>query len=227
MNIYNASQIGDKNVTALIYAPPGMGKTTALKYLPGKTLVLDIDRTSQVLKGCNNIDIAEIDNLNIWAEWADTVIELTEKFKGKYDNVCVDNISELERCMLSDLGKKGKNNGVPSQGNYQEMQFRIVNSLRHLKTMNCNIVLTAWEMTDLFTTAEGQQYNRSYPQLNVKIMNNIMGLCDIVGKLAVGTDGKRGFFLTATNSIFAKNQVDERKGCSQDSLILKGDENIG
>lgn len=83
--------------------------------------------------------------------------------------------------------------------------------------------MTAWEMTDLYTTADGQQFNRSYPQLNLKILNNIAGLCDVVAKLTFNDEGKRGFVLSPTNSIFAKNQLDDRKGCLQSELILVGD----
>ena len=50
LQITNAADIKTTKGTYLIYGHPGMGKTTALKYLPGKTLVLDVDRTSKVLK---------------------------------------------------------------------------------------------------------------------------------------------------------------------------------
>ena len=198
-----------------------MGQTTAIKFFPGKTLVLDVDRTSRVLKGCENIDILKVDNINTWDYWEALLLELEKNYKGKYDNIVVDNISELERCILSDLGSRGKNKGVPAQGDYQYMQFRMVNSLRYMKNLDANIIWTAWETTDLYTTAEGHQYNRSYPQINGKILNNILGLCDLVGKMLVDSEGRRGFQLTATNSVFAKNQIDDRKGCLQEELIEK------
>ncbi|HZK02174.1 MAG TPA: AAA family ATPase [Anaerovoracaceae bacterium] len=224
LNIKKATEIKVTKGTYLIYSSPGMGKTTALKFLPGKkTLVLDVDRTTRVLRGCKNIDIAEVDNIDTWKNWEKVVLDLSKNYVGKYDNVAVDNISELERCLLSDLGSQGKNMGVPSIGNYQQMQFRLVNSLRYLKNLNSNIIMTAWEMTDSYTTAEGQQFNRSYPQLNLKILNNIAGLCDVVGKLAINKDGERGFILSPTNSYFAKNQLDDRKHCLQSELILGGD----
>lgn len=219
----NAEDIQTDLGTYLIYGPPGMGKTSAIKYLPGKTLVLDVDRTSRVLKGEKNIDIAYVDNTNTWDYWSKLIIDLEKNHKGKYDNIVVDNISELERCMLSDLGSKGKNNGVPSQGDYQYMQFRIVNSLRYMKNLGSNLIWTAWESTDLFTDANGQHFNRSFPQVNQRIMNNILGLCDVVAKLAVNSEGERGFVLSATNSTYAKNQIDDRKGCLQSELILSGD----
>ena len=220
-NIENAKDIKQERRSYLIYGAPGMGKTTAIKFFPGKTLVLDVDRTSRVLKGCENIDILKVDNINTWDYWEALLLELEKNYKGKYDNIVVDNISELERCILSDLGSRGKNKGVPAQGDYQYMQFRMVNSLRYMKNLDANIIWTAWETTDLYTTAEGHQYNRSYPQINGKILNNILGLCDLVGKMLVDSEGRRGFQLTATNSVFAKNQIDDRKGCLQEELIEK------
>lgn len=227
MQINSAKTIKKKKGTYLIYAQPGMGKTSAIKSFPGKTLVLDIDRTSDVLRGCDNIDIVYVDNIETWKEWQLLIIELSRDFKGKYDNIVVDNISELERCILSDLGSKGKNNGVPSQGNYQEMQFKLVNSLRMMKNLGANIIWTAWETMDEYQDADGRKYNRLYPQINGKILSNISGLCDVVGKLIITAEGKRGFIFTASNSIFAKNQLDNRKGCLQEELILKEGESVG
>lgn len=219
LQITSAADIKTDKGTYLIYAPPGMGKTTAIKYLPGKTLVLDVDRTTRVLKGEKNIDIVYVSNTDTWDEWGKIIVDLENNYKDVYDNIVVDNISELERCLLSDLGSKGKNKGVPSQGDYQYMQFRIVNSLRYMKNLGCNLVWTAWESTDLFTDSSGQQWNRSFPQINHKILNNVLGLCDVVAKLAVNSEGERGFILSATNSTYAKNQLDDRKGCLQSELI--------
>ncbi|WP_242272173.1 AAA family ATPase [Bacillus cereus group sp. BfR-BA-01310] len=219
MQITNASEITNVQKTYLIYGPPGMGKTTSIKYFPGKTLVLDVDRTSKVLRGQENIDIVYVENTNTWEAWEKLILDLDKNYKNVYDNIVVDNISELERCLLSDLGSKGKNKGVPSQGDYQYMQFRVVNSLRYLKNLGANLIWTAWETDDLYIDSSGQQYNRSYPQINKKIMNNVLGLCDVVGRLMVKSDGERGFVLSATNSTYAKNQLDDRQGCVQEELI--------
>jgi phage nucleotide-binding protein len=216
MKITPAKDLTVGNNTYLIYGAPGSGKTTALADLPGKTLVLDIDRTSRVLKGKPNVDVALIDNIHTWDDWNAALAELA---KGHpYQNICVDNISELERCILSDLGSQGKNKGVPAQADYQYMQFKLVNSLRAMKSLNCNIVLTAWETTDIFTDPSGAQYSRFFPQINSKIVNNICGLCDVVAKLLV-KDDKRVFILESQQNVFAKNQIDTRRACLSNELI--------
>lgn len=220
MQINKAIDIKTDKGTYLIYGAPGKGKTTSIKYFPGKTLVLDIDRTSRVLKGEADIDIVYIDNENTWEDWGKTITELSQNFVGKYDNIVVDNVSELERCILSSLGSAGKNNGVPSQADYQYMQFKLVNSLRYMKNLGSNLIWTAWEEIDLWTDADGSSYNTALPQINRKIRNNVLGLCDVVGRLMVKEDGERGFVLSATDSTYAKNQLDDRKGCMQSELIV-------
>lgn len=220
MKIVKAADIKTDKGTYLIYGAPGKGKTTSVKFFPGKTLVLDIDRTSRVLKGEKNIEIVYIDNENTWEDWGKTITDLSKNFVGKYDNIVVDNVSELERCILSSLGSVGKNNGVPSQADYQYMQFKLVNSLRYMKNLGSNLIWTAWEEIDLWTDADGSSYNTALPQINRKIRNNVLGLCDVVGRLMIKEDGERGFGLSSTDSTYAKNQLDDRKGCMQSELIV-------
>lgn len=227
MKIINAKNLEERPATYLIYGAPGVGKTSTAKFFPGKTLIIDIDRTTRVLKGSENIDIVELDNINTWDSWESLVKDLVNNYKGQYQNIVIDNISELERCILSHLGRRGRNMGVPSQGDYQYMQFRIVNSIRYLKELGGNLIINAWEDSGLFTASNGQQFNRVYPQLNRKILNNIAGLCDVVARLTVTEteDGEeiRGFYLSPTDTIYAKNQLDDRKGCRQEELIINAE----
>lgn len=212
-------------VTALLYCAPGVGKSTTLGVIAekseGRTLILDVDRTfvptmskNEVVKDFSKVDVVQVDNIDTFQSWTDILIELDKLAKdGKlpYENICVDNISELERCILSDLGSKGKNKGVPAQGDYQYMQFKLVNSLRLMKTWGVNIYWTAWETVEQFTNPDGSSYSRLYPKMSLKIVDNICGLCDVVGKIAVGKEGARGILLEATQNVYAKNQRDTRK----------------
>ena len=115
-----------------------------------------------------------------------------------YTTVAVDNISELERCILSDLGAQGKNKGVPAQADYQYMQFKLVNSLRLMKTLGVNVVWTAWQDVRNIVNIDGTQYTQLIPKINQRIVDNICGLCDVVGKIIINKEGRHGILLAAT-----------------------------
>ncbi len=227
MKIEKIGDTKDLPYTALLYCPPGVGKSTAIGLIAeaseGKTLVLDIDRTiertiakNEVVKDTDRLYILKVDNINTFEDWTNTLLELGEMKKNgtlDFENIAVDNISELERCILSDLGSKGKNKGVPAMADYQYMQFKLVNSLRYMKSLGVNIIWTAWEVTEDFTHPDGTKYSRLYPKISTKIVDNICGLCDVVGRIMIDKEGVHRILLEATQNIYAKNQIDTRKHC--------------
>ena len=226
--------------TALLYCKPGVGKSTAIGLIAeaseGNTLVLDVDRTirrtlakGEVVKDVSKVFVQEVDNINTFESWTQLLKDIGAddgKFlkENNITTVAVDNISELERCILADLGAKGKNKGVPAMADYQYMQFKLVNSLRYMKSWNVNVVWTAWEASEQYTHPDGTQYTRLLPKISTKIVDNICGLCDIVGWITVNKDGEHGILLEATTNIYAKNQVDSRKGCKVNEFIIKKEE---
>ena len=221
----------DLPYTMLLYGQPGTGKTTTLgliaqKQEKGKLLIADVDRTSRVLNKLDNTDnvlIRQIDTSNTWDDWTAFMKELEEMHKnGKLkdiETIAVDNISELERGILADLGSKGKNKGVPSMSDYQYMQFKLINSLRFMKSLGVNIVWTAWQTIEDFENIDGSKYSREYPSISRKIVDNVCGLSDIVAKIMVNKEGRRGMIMEGTPNTYAKNQVDDRKGCLAEEFI--------
>lgn len=229
MREIKASDLETSNATYLIYANPGVGKTYSIGYLPGKTLLLDIDHSSSTLirhPNKENITIWELDSSNMWQEWLDVCSELINnksKYEAEYDNIVVDNLTELFKAQLENLGKEGKNAGVPSQANYQQSDFMNLRSLRGLKSLNVRLVFTAWETTMQFNEENGQIITKAVPDIREKIINNYLGLCDVVARLVASKDAegnvKRGFILQPTLSVEAKNRLDDRKGCLVEELI--------
>ena len=213
--------------TALLYCPPGVGKSTAIGLIAqaskGNTLVLDVDRTmertiakKEIVKDSSRMFTVKIDNINTFDDWSNVLKELgamKENGKLDFENIAVDNISELERCILSDLGSKGKNRGVPAQADYQYMQFKLVNSLRYMKTFGVNIIWTAWEDVRSIVSPDGTSYSQIIPKMSAKIVDNICGLCDVVGNIRINKDKEHMVLLEATQNIYAKNQIDDRKFC--------------
>lgn len=223
MKITKATEITNSNSCYLIYGNPGYGKTSTSKYLPGRTLVVNIDKSARVLKGIENIDIADIDTHKIWEEWLDVVKELMSGDAKEYDNIVIDNVSELFRACLANLGREGKNHRVPSQADYQRVDFTIIDSLRALLQLNKRIVFLAWETSDQWTDENGMIYNRAMPDIRSKILNNFLGLTDVVARLVKKTtedgDDVRGFILQPSASVYAKNRLDDRKGCKVEELF--------
>lgn len=227
LKIKPAAEITYDQASYLIYGNQGVGKTTSLKYLPGKTLVIDVDKSSSVLAGEEDIDILEINTADIWDEWNTVVAELIQdkSFAEIYDNIVLDNISELFRSSLEDLGKRGKpqQRGVPGMQDYQRVDYLIMRAIRALKSLNVRLVITAWETTQEFTDETGQSFNRYVPDMRRGIMNNLLGLMDVVGRVVIKKtedDGiVRGFILQPSASTVAKNRLDDRRGCEVSELV--------
>ena len=60
MQVLKATDLTEGKITGLIYSIPGMGKTTLLGTLPGKTLIIDVDKGTSVLRGNPKVDIVRL-----------------------------------------------------------------------------------------------------------------------------------------------------------------------
>lgn len=218
MDITNGAQITkSKKAKIIIYSKPGNGKTTVARLLPGKTLVLDIDGTSQVLAGYENVDVAHIDGSNPH----DSILQFYAIAKAnisKYDNILVDNLTHYQKLWLLKKGESTKS-GMPELKDYALLDNHLLKLVETFNTLDANIIFTAWETTRNITHDDGQQYTQFIPDIRDKIVNHIMGIVHVVGRLVKKADGTRGFVLEGDQSIFAKNHLDQRKGCVQEELL--------
>lgn len=230
MIIKKAEDIKAPDIRCVIYAQAGMGKTTIAKLLTEKnnykTLVVDVDRSSHVLRGVKGIDIIYLaEDLVTEGKEECSLAECTKFIQdNKYDLIFFDNISQLEKNMLSYLGSKGKNDGVPSQGDYQKMQFKIYDNLKKILMSGKRVILTAWETTGNTVNGDtGENTLRLEPQISPRIINYILGLCNLVGhyekKKTQDGEEKRYFRLSSTPHAYAKDQVYGRTWCELGELL--------
>lgn len=229
MKITHASELEKPAAFRIIYADPGTGKTTLLQHMPGRKLIIDIDGTSSVLQGLENIDIVSIDNPDdIREELPKLLAEIKANYLDQYDSIALDNISELENAVLTEYGKKGNNHGVPGIQNYQQLQFFELDLIRFMKSFNKDVVITAWSDNDQFTEeSSGQSFTRTYPKIRKPILTNVMGLALQVGKLVISPKtGKRGVILKPSNATFAKNQIDNREFALPEDLFKPSDADV-
>lgn len=227
MQITNGAEIKkSKKAKVIIYSKPGDGKTTVAGLLPGKTLVLDIDGTSQVLQGYSNVDVASIDI----ADPHDSILKFFALAKaniGKYDNIFIDNLTHYQKLWLMNKGEKTKS-GMPELKDYALFDNHLLKVVETFNGLDANIIYTAWETTRSITHDDGQQYNQFIPDIRDKIVNHVMGIVHVVARLVRKADGTRGFILEGNQSIFAKNHLDDRIGCVQEELLVPStNENTG
>lgn len=81
-----------------------------MNFLPGKTLYINVDKSERPLKGNENIDILNFNTHEAWEEWGELMKWFNDNkdIVNKYDTIVIDNISELFRSMLANLGRNGK-----------------------------------------------------------------------------------------------------------------------
>lgn len=241
MKIEKASNLIEPKMCAIIYAAPGSGKTVSLALIKtkGKKLIIDIDKSSQVLRtqeavnkieglkeNLENIDIIEI-GLDI-NKFLEVLKWLEDGAYKNYELICLDNISELENQMLTEYGRISKNDGAPELIHYNRTQFKIVDFVRRLRALDTHKIITAWEDRQDIIYPSGEKYTQSVPKLSGKSADNVCGNCNIVAKICMGKN-ERYFQLESTPSAYAKDQLKGRKYCSLQNLIYeeKGEKENG
>lgn len=212
----------DEDFCILLYSKPGGGKTTTLKYLKGKTLVVDIDGSGKVLSGVPNITRVTIDPEKPSSE----LVQFYGYAKAnidKFDNIVIDNLSHYTKLWLMEKGKNTKS-GQPEIQHYGVFDNHLLNIVESFKALDANIIFTAWEATREIQLENSQLYHQFLPDIREKIVNHIMGVIPIVARLVRNPETKaRGFLLSESNGTYAKNQLDNREFCLQSEIFNIGD----
>lgn len=222
MQISKISDIEVNSQTSMIYGVPGAGKTTVIGELPGKTLILDLDKGTSVLAGSDkDISVVRFNNVQ---EIFDAVSKLEKDCP--FDFIALDSVSELQKIMLTELGREGRNSGVPEMRHYQQVDFKITDLCRRIRNLGKNFVMTAWELQEEITDESGVKYTRAKPMLSGKtISETVCGLCEMVGRIVTyedkeSGDHKRVIAFDARQSMYAKDRINKRKSCNFSELYV-------
>ena len=86
--------------------------------------------------------------------------------------------------------------------------------------MPCNVFFTAWEEQEEIIATTGEKFTQARPLIRDKIVDNICGLCDIVGQIVTSAkDGERYVRLEGSNNAVAKDRIYKRQFCKFEELI--------
>lgn len=197
----------DRGISLLIYADPGIGKTTLATTLPEEeTLIINTEAGLGPTLGTNHIifnlkdDLSQLQSLYKYLR--------TEKHPFKY--IVIDNISEMEQWMVRTL-TEGRQKETPDIREHGDVFFKMEEYLtlfRDLTYNNINIVFNAWQMNLDLKSTQGEIVTKAFPKLYKKLSGNICGKVDVVGHLEMfEKTGDRYVRFEPTKDIIAKSQL--------------------
>ncbi|MGY4105110.1 AAA family ATPase [Ignavigranum ruoffiae] len=209
MGLLNARKVKRfENWTVLVYSEPGKGKTTMVKSLKGKTILLSVDGMYTVLAGLDNVDIYTMDSKKPNKEIGE-FYKFVRSHLDDYNNIVIDNLSTLQKIWLNEAARSTKS-GMPELKDYPIFDRVLLDFINSLKDFNKNLLLLAHEISVEITRTNGGVYTQFQPEF--RNLNAIMGVIPLVGRLVVYTnqttnEHERIIVLQPTQATKAKDQL--------------------
>lgn len=207
---------------ALVYTQSGGGKTvnSTLVAAPNrkKNLLICSDNSSIVLKN--------FERKNLIIQNVGTVKDFIDAYQAgyqskQYDNIILDNLSDLIDMWLLELDASGKFKDFRQA--YQLVYQSLKRLSRESALLDCNTIFTAWSDNMEITLPTGEIAVRLQPKIPAKILDNVCGLMNVVAYIntAVDADGnKRWYYVTEGKpTLMAKDQIGCRKSCMPEDLF--------
>lgn len=196
------------NWTCLIYSEPGKGKTSMVKSLKGRTVLLSVDGMYHVLSQQKDVLIQVMDSEQPNQDLGDFYRFLV-KHKDDYDNIVIDNISTFQKYWLNERAASTKSE-MPEIKDYGVINRILFDFIASLKNLNKNVLIFAHEKKVDVEMDSGRTYTQFQP--DVRSLDPIMGLIPIVGRLVIVNDEEkqeiqRLIVLQPTQSTRAKDQL--------------------
>ena len=213
--------------TALIWGPPGSGKTIAATApKKEKILLLCSDNSSVVLQRFNRQNVT-VQRVEHWLDQGDGNY-FSKQFEdalasGKYTLIVIDCLTDLKEMALLEIDDEGKIKDIRQV--YQAVYMALKRLTRMAANAHCHVTFTAWDDIEEIIKQDGTPGLRQIPNLPRKILPQIVGLCNIVGQMAKAKDkaGEMRWFLITEESELrygCKDQLYGRKSIMPENLFV-------
>lgn len=206
LNVMKTSELkASPRVNALVYGPPGSGKTT---FACGteKVLIGDVEGGA-VFLGLHGIE-ADYARIEKWAD-LEELYQLAKS--GKYETVVIDPLGELLDKLLTQLKTEGYGQGkgdnvVLTLPGWGVAKDRFKAAIRRFRDLDVNLVLVAH-------TSEKKDEEQTYvrPKLQASLDEDVCAMMHVVGYLkpVAGPDKKqvRRLYLSPSEKYYAKDRI--------------------
>lgn len=197
----------NRGIAILIYADPGVGKTTLASTLPPEeTLIINTEAGLGPLLGKKHA-VFNLHGDNI--EQLDELYKYLRTQKHPFKNVVLDNISELEQWVILSLTqRRGKEfTELREYGDAAHKMREFFHLFRDLVYQDINVVLNAWEFPLDIRNQEGCVITKTFPKIGRKLAPEVCGIVDVVGRLEVfEKSGKRWIRFGPSDQYITKSQ---------------------
>lgn len=223
-------------MNALVYAPSGGGKTintTLVKAEKRKKNLLLCSDNSHIVLNNNDFNRSNLTTevVEHWLERDNTGKEqncFSKQFdqaveKKAYDNIIVDNISDIFDLAILEFDASGKFKDMRQA--YQIVYQELKRLARKAAQVDCNVIFTAWTDLQEINLPDGTKAVRTQPKLPNKILDNFLGLTQIVAYINTAEkDGKKAWYyvLEGRPTMYAKDQLYCRKSCMPEDIFSGG-----
>lgn len=227
---------GELDMNALVYAPSGGGKTVNSTLVKAerrkKNLLLCSDNSHIVLSNAEfkrdnlTIEIIEhwLDRDKLGKEQSCFIKQFDKAVDSKlYDNIIVDNVSDIFDLAILEYDESGKIKDMRQA--YMMVYQELKRLARKAAQVDCNVIFTAWTDLQEIMLPDGTKTIRTQPKLPNKILDNFLGLTQIVAFVNTAEkDGKKAWYyvLEGKPTMYAKDQLHCRKSCMPEDIFSGG-----
>lgn len=218
----------DRGISMIVYAHPGVGKTTLASTLePSETLIITTEAGLGPLlgKGHTLLDIRKVQENNPDKSLEDIITEIylhIRTQKHPFKNVVLDNLSELENSLLQDYTRRRKKH-TPEIREHGDVSYKMkewVALFRDLEYQGINVIFMAWELAMDVKNSNGEVITLTVPFVGKKVAIQICGLVDCVAHLEVyEKTGVRWLRFGPSSQYLTKSQFQGLEGGEEADLV--------